>query len=143
MASRRRFCLIVAASATLAATCAIGQADEQKAVVQHLPADSNPPVPPGLKVTCLQGPPGQPRPASTCPVVKYQGVTTWAYSYIDNRVSLALVSYDANNKVIRNVDKPGARYVFDARSNSQQKIVVFFGQGNMSVTVPWNQLGAN
>ena len=134
--------LIVAAVAALGAACAAGHAAAQEpvATVEFVPANSNPPVPAGLKVTCLANP-DTTQPSNTCPIVKYKGITTWAYSYIDNRVSLALVGYDSANKVVFNVEKPGVRYVFDALSSLHTKTVMFVGQAKNWITVPWSELG--
>jgi len=131
---------IVAAIAALTMTVAAAPAaaQSQYARVQYVPAGRSPPVPAGLKVTCLKTPDSG-AASAPCPVVKYKGVTTWAYSYLDNRVSLALVSYDSANNVIANVEKPGARYVFEALSSVHTKSVMFVGQSRQYFSVPWTQ----
>jgi hypothetical protein len=145
MNSQRPFrtCLIVAAITALGLSAAVQDTAAQSPVarVEFVPANSNPPVPAGLKVTCLRSSDSGAAPSTTCPVVKYLGITTWAYSYMDNRVSTALVSYDSSNKVIANVEKPGARYVFDALSSLHTKTVLFVGQNKQYVTATWAQLG--
>ena len=145
MIPRRHFRghLLVAAIAALGMTLAAGPAAAQttNAVVVYVPANSNPPVPAGLKVTCVKSSDSGAAPSTTCPVVKYQGITTWAYSYLDNRVSLALVSYDSANNVIANVEKPGARYVFEAISSARTQTVIFVGQAKQHVTATWAELG--
>jgi hypothetical protein len=84
--------------------------------VDLVPSNSQPPVPDGLKMTCMVD--GKTLQLNTlCPVVRYRGVTTWAYSFIDNRVSMALVSYDFQNNIVGNVTKDGARYVWRIMSN--------------------------
>jgi hypothetical protein len=135
--------LTVAAIAALGLMAAAPHAAAQAvfATVEYVPADSNPPVPAGLKVTCVKSSDSGAAPSDTCPVVKYQGITTWAYSYLDNRVSLALVSYDSSNTVIANVEKPGARYVFEAASSVQTDTVLFVGQARQYVTATWAELG--
>jgi hypothetical protein len=131
---------VIGSLAALAASPAASEAAPHFAIVKYVPANSNPPIPAGLKVTCLKGP-NVLTASETCPVVIYNGVTTWAYSYIDNRVSLALVSYDANNKVVANVEKTGTRYVWNADSSMPDKAVIFFGQSDARVMVPWSALG--
>lgn len=144
MNSRRYFRghLIVAAIAALGMTVAAWPAAAQQVHprVEYVPATDSPPVPAGLKVTCLKVP-SSGAEATTCPVVKYQDITTWAYSYSDNRVSLALVSYDRSNNVIANVEKPGARYIYTAESSDYTKTVIFFGQASQFVTAGWAELG--
>ncbi len=100
-----------------------------------------PPTPPGLQLVCVSVPNNGAPSSDTCPVVTYKDVTTWAFSYTDNRVSMALVSYDRNNNVIANVEKPGARYVFAAESSIYTETVLFFGQAGNHVTATWAELG--
>jgi hypothetical protein len=133
--------LAVAAFGLLLVAPAVAQVKPARAEIAYVPANSNPPVPAGLKVTCLTGP-NVLTPSKTCPVVKYQGITTWAYSFIDNRVSMALVSYDAQNKVVGNVTKDGARYVWNMISSVPNKNVLIEGQSNQNFTVNWADLGA-
>lgn len=110
------------------------------AQVVYVPSNSSPPVPAGMKVTCMNDP-NTLNPSKTCPVVKYQGMTTWAYSYIDNRVSFGLVTYDANNNVVRSVEKPGARYVWNMISSEVTKQITIAGQANQTVEVNWSDVG--
>jgi hypothetical protein len=133
----------------LLAACAIGlafvapaaaQGPKQWAQIKFVPGSSHPPIPAGLKVTCLKGP-NVLTSSNTCPVVVYQGITTWAYSFLDNRVSMALVSYDAGGNVVRNVTKDGTRYVWNMTSGIKSKLVTIFGQSNQFIEVPWDQLG--
>jgi len=135
--------LTVAAIAALGLIFAASHATAQSAyaTVEYVPANSNPPVPDGLKVTCVKSADSGAAQSDTCPIVKYQGITTWAYSYVDNRVSLALVSYDSSNKVIANVEKPGARYVFEALSSVRTETVLFVGQAKQYTTATWAELG--
>jgi hypothetical protein len=110
------------------------------AQVVYVPANSSPPVPAGLKVTCMDSP-NTLQSAATCPVVKYQGMTTWAYSYIDNRVSFGLVTYDATNNVVRNIEKPGARYIWNMVSSEKTQQITLAGQANQTVEINWSDVG--
>jgi hypothetical protein len=132
---------VLAAVCALAALSVPALSAPGGAAVVFVPANSNPPVPAGLKVTCLTGPDSL-QSSKTCPVVQYNGYTTWAYSYIDNRVSLALVTYDSKNNVVRNVEQKGVRYIWNEISSNPNQNVLFFGQSNGYATVPWSQLGA-
>lgn len=141
MNTRLSVLLAAAAVGLVAVAPAAAQMKKPVAEIVYVPATSNPPVPAGLKVTCLTGP-NVLTSSKTCPVVKYEGITTWAYSFIDNRVSMALVSYDAKNTVVRNVIHNGARYVWNAISSLPNQTVMFVGQSNQLFTVPWSALGA-
>ena len=104
-------------------------------------ATSAPDVPSGLQIACVTD--GKTLQASrTCPVIRYQGSTTWVYSFKDNRTSLAVVSYDGDGKVIRNVEHTGARYVAGMTWDPKAQTVTITGEENKTITVPWSELGA-
>jgi hypothetical protein len=142
MDSRRRFRthLLAAAVAAFAAVAAWPAAAQNVARVDYVPVASHPPIPAGLQQVCVKSSDNGAAPSKTCPVVRYQGITTWAYSYIDNRYSMALVKYDGNNNVIGTIEKPGARYVFEALSSARTQTVLFVGQARQRVTATWAEL---
>jgi hypothetical protein len=133
---------ILAACLALAvvAIAPAAQAQSADAVIANVPSNAPPPVPAGLKVTCIVDP-NSLQSAKSCPVVKYKGLTTWAFSYIDNRVSLALVTYDGSGKVVRNVEQTGLRYVWNITSGAQSQTIDIFGQSNAHVQLPWANFG--
>jgi hypothetical protein len=110
-------------------------------IVNYVLKTDAPPPPAGLQLVCVSVPNDGAPSSTNSPIVKYKDVTTWAFSYVDNRVSMALVSYDANNNIIANVEKPGARYVFTAESSVNTETVLFFGQATNHVTATWAELG--
>ena len=97
--------------------------------------------PAGMQLGCMANPVSG-GASKTCPVVKYQGITTFAYSYNDNRMAFALVSYDAQKNIVRNVEHPGPRYIYNAVSSLPNQTVMFVGQSEMNAAVPWSDLGA-
>ncbi len=102
-------------------------------------SSSHPSIPDGLTRTCYKA--GQPAP--TCPVVKWNGITYWAFSYIDNRFSLGIVGYrDTDGTVAINKELPGARYLETITVG--EDVVTFKGQNNaqapMSFASPFLQL---
>jgi hypothetical protein len=107
-------------------------------VVVAVPAGSSPPVPAGLKVTCMDGA-NVFTSNGTCPVVKYKGLTTWAFSFVDNRMSFALVTYDANNNVVRNSTVDGSRYVWQITVDEASRSATVWGQATTKVTAAWAQ----
>lgn len=108
-------------------------------VVASVPASAPPPVPAGMKVTCLQGPDVL-ISSATCPVVRWGGYTYWAFSYLDNRVSLGIVAYDAAGNVAAQWEKPGARYVYGIAVDPAARTATFAGQANARITMPWAEL---
>lgn len=108
-------------------------------VVATVPSTSNPSVPAGLKVVCLVGSDVLTH-SQTCPVLKHNGFTYWAYSYIDNRVAMAIVSYNAAGQLMKQWEKPGARYVWQITVDAAKHTVAFHGQANASVSMAWTEL---
>lgn len=113
-------------------------AAEAQPQIINVPADSHPPVPSWLKVTCLTDADSLVS-SPNCPVIKYQGITTWAYSFKDNRLAFALVSYDDKNKIVSIITRNGARYVWNMSVDSGQ--VTIYGQSSQTVTAALNELG--
>ncbi len=132
--------LKILAGGVCAAALSTGAASAQDVPqIITIPTQGHPPIPAGLKVTCTPNP-NTGAMSATCPVILYKGVTTWAYSYIDNRVSYGLVSYAPPESVVRNVEAPGARYVYKMTVNPQAQTVSIWGQSNAKVDVKWADL---
>ncbi|MGH7487665.1 MAG: hypothetical protein ACREMY_18980, partial [bacterium] len=109
-------------------------------VVATVPSNSAPSVPAGLKVACFANGTNL-QTIATCPVVKVGGLTTWAFSYVDNRVSLAFVTFNSKGHILRNTEMKGARYVWQMTVNATNKTVTATGQSNASVSAPWTAVG--
>jgi hypothetical protein len=127
--------VFVVLAGSAAATAARAQHTPQIAIV---PADSHPPIPSDMVLACWGGP--ETPPSSTCPVIQYGDITTWAYRFLDNRVAYGLVSYDAKGSVVRNVTRNGARYVYKMTSDPAARTISIWGQGDGKVVVPWSDL---
>jgi hypothetical protein len=93
-------------------------------------------IPEGMKVTSLAGPDTL-QPAPACPVLAIGSFTLWPMSYIDNRVSFGMVMYDPNWKIVGQVEKPGARYIYKITLNGsgESGSVTFSGQADQFVTM--------
>src|ERR1051325_4576401 len=99
------------------------------------------PVPDGMKVTCLAGP-NVLQPAPSCPALGVGSFTLWPMSYIDNRVSFGMVMYDPRGKVVAQVEKPGARYIYKVtlEGSGDKGSVTFWGQADQSVTMSLDEI---
>jgi hypothetical protein len=99
------------------------------------------PTPDGMKVTSLQGP-NVLQPAPACPVLAVGGFTLWPFSYIDNRVSFGMVMYDLKWRVLNQVEKTGARYVYKITldGSGDKGSVTFWGQADQSVTMSLDEI---
>lgn len=99
------------------------------------------PIPPGMKVTSIQGPDSL-QPLPVCPVLAVGGFTLWPMSYIDNRVSFGMVMYGLDWQIVNIVEKPGARYVYNITMTGTGIIgnVTFWGQANQSVNMSMQEI---
>ena len=98
--------------------------------VLQMPAPKGP-VPNGMKVATIAGP-NVLQPLKACPVLTLGSFTLWPMSYIDNRVSFGMVMYDPTWKIVNQVEKPGARYVYKITPDGSGS-VTFSGQSDQSV----------
>jgi hypothetical protein len=99
------------------------------------------PIPDGMKVAALAGP-NTLQPPPSCPVLAVGGFTLWPMSYIDNRVSFGMVMYDLKWRVVNQVEKKGARYVYKITLNGSGDTgsVTFSGQADQSVTMSLDEI---
>ncbi len=109
-------------------------------VVQISTVDA--PTPPsGMKVSCMTGP-NSPKPdwvSPTCPVITYNGVDFWPFSYMDNRVAIGLGGYKSG-KLVKLIELKGTRYAWKASVDMGAKSISIFGQTNSSVSTSWTSL---
>lgn len=98
-------------------------------------------IPDGMKVTSLQGP-NVLQSAGACPVLTIGSFTLWPFSYIDNRVSFGMVMYDPLWKIVNQVEKQGARYVYKITlsGTGSDGSVTFWGQADQSVTMSLDEV---
>ena len=99
------------------------------------------PIPEGMKVTALQGPDTL-QSANPGPVLGVGSFTLWPMSYVDNRVSFGMVMYDPLGRVVNQVEKSGARYVYKITldGSGDAGSVTFWGQANQSVTMSLDEI---
>ncbi|MFB2738303.1 hypothetical protein [Umezakia ovalisporum] len=77
---------------------------------------------------------------SAAPVIQWNGYTYWAYSYTDNRMAMAILAYDAQGQIVRQWEKPGARYLTSITVDSAQKTIILTGQANQTTVLSWDEL---
>lgn len=109
-------------------------------MIQQVPLDTHFTVPPGLKLACISDPDS----LDSCvrfPIVSCCQYTYWAYSYIDNRVSMNITLYDPVGNVVKQWEKPGSRYIWQITSDDKSKTITFWGQSNQTITMTWDELG--
>ena len=102
-------------------------------IVVTVPPANAPAIPPGFHSPFTFAPSG-------APVIQWNGYSYWAYSYADNRMSMAIVAYDAKGKIVKQWEKPGARYLTSITVDSAQKTVTLIGQANQTTVLSWSEL---
>lgn len=112
---------------------------QEAPVVGSMAVTASPPVPAGLKVTCLTAP-STLTLSSICPVLLRNGYVYWGYSYIDNRVGMAIIAFDQNGHIVKRWDKNGARYLWQITVNQTARNVAFSGQSSQAITMSWDEL---
>ncbi len=60
-------------------------------------------------------------------------------SYSDNRLSVAVVTYDGDD-LIDYQEESGARYIYETSLDSDSETATFTGQSDNTVTIPWSDL---
>jgi hypothetical protein len=135
---------MLAIAGAIAALGATGAAQAQAAPhtpqIKYEPVAAHPPIPEGLNVGCTKVPDDGFQPSKTCPVIHHGAYRTWIYSFDDNRTSFALVTYDSAGKVVQNITRDGARYVFDALSDDKGQKITIFGQAKRFIVINWSDL---
>ncbi|ESK84357.1 hypothetical protein Moror_10188 [Moniliophthora roreri MCA 2997] len=99
-----------------------------------------PPAPKGLKYVHLTDPDTLDEDNAHYPVLTIANYSFWALSYDDNREGLAILAYDQDNKLDRQWEFTGARYLVSISYKPGDSNVVFIGQAGNSIAVPISQL---
>lgn len=111
----------------------VGQEDAPR--VDRVDASNFPPPPPGTKlavdIDCS---------ISSYPVLLRGGYIFWPLSYIDNRMSMAIVQTNATGAIIKTVEATGARYINSIQVDTANKRVAFVGQAGMVASLSWSVL---
>jgi len=96
---------------------------------------SVPMTPEGLKITTWPD-----VSSRTIPVLKWEGETFWAFSFIDNRFAFQIVSFNSFGDIVREWFKPGARYLDEIKINTSTGEVVFVGQSEFTVSLSFEEI---
>ena len=98
-------------------------------------------VPDGMKVTCLEGP-NTLTPAKACSVLSVGSFILWPMSYNDNRVSFGMVMYSPQHRIVKTVEKKGARYIYKITldGSGTSGSATFWGQADQKVTMTLDEI---
>jgi hypothetical protein len=64
----------------------------------------------------------------------------WPLSYIDNRVSMAIVQTNTTGAIVKTAEAAGARYINSIQIDTANKRVAFVGQAGMVASLSWSVL---
>jgi hypothetical protein len=111
----------------------------------EVPENLCPAIPNDLKLTALQDPNNLSLKVSY-PILKVENISGfktiqyWPFSYIDNRVGMAIVAFDDRGNVIKRWDREGARYVWKIEEDLGTNDIVFIGQAEQKIVMQWFEL---
>ena len=111
----------------------------------EVPENLCPAIPNGLKLTALQDP-NKLISKVNYPILKVENISGfktiqyWPFSYIDNRVGMAIFAFDGRGNVIKRWDKEGARYVWKIEEDLGTNDIVFIGQAEQKIVMKWSEL---
>ncbi len=113
--------------------------------VIEVPENLCPAIPNGLKLTALQDPSSLISKINY-PILKVENISGfgiiqyWPFSYIDNRVGMAIVAFDDKGNSVKRWDKEGARYVWKIEEDLNTNEVIFVGQMEKKFVMKWSEL---
>lgn len=108
-------------------------------VIKIVPVSSHPPLPAELKMTVLADP-NQLQPSESAPVLSWGPYTYWVASYVDNRVAMDFLGFDAQGRLVKQVARTGARYPWKLVLVDGAKSLQCTGQAEQQVTVTLAEL---
>jgi hypothetical protein len=103
-------------------------------VIRIVPTASHPPVPSDLKVSPMPGP-NELSLSPDCPVLAWGDYTYWALDHVDNRVAMSILGFDASNRIVKQIEKQGARYIWQMTLDQTNETLTCFGQADNTITV--------
>lgn len=135
---RRSVQLALASSLSLLVWSNLPAKAQETPFVEIVPARAPGPLPAGVMAFCTTGPTtGASSP--TCPVIRYNGLTIWALRYTDNRVSMLIAAFDPSGQIVKQWEKPGARYNWKTVIDETNNTVTFAGQSG-AIVMTLNEL---
>jgi hypothetical protein len=108
-------------------------------VIRIVPTASHPPVPSDLKVSPMPGP-NELSVAPDCPVLDWGDYTYWAVDHVDNRVAMSILGYDTSNRIVKQIEKQGARYIWQMTLDQTNETLTCYGQANNTITVALSEI---
>jgi len=108
-------------------------------VVQSVPAASHPPVPGDMKLDAFFSGSNL-QQASNTSVLHWGTHTYWVADYMDNRMAMCMLCYDENNRLVKQVSKNGARYMWRMVYDVANQRVACTGQSDLMLSFGLSEL---
>jgi hypothetical protein len=61
--------------------------------------------------------------------------TYWAVDHVDNRVAMSILGFDTSDRIVKQIEKQGARYIWQMTLDQTNETLTCFGQANNTITV--------
>lgn len=110
-------------------------------IVRPISLKHAPVLPSGMKLACKVGPNSNEN-ADSCPVIWYNSINFWPFSYKDDRHSIGFVAY-ANHKILKQTELKGTRHAWKIVVNKDNQTVTIIGQNNKAVSTKWADMVIN
>ncbi len=108
-------------------------------VVRIVPTNTHPAIPADMKIDPSPGP-NDLSLAPNCPVLSWGNYTYWVADYVDNRLAMCILAFDASNKVIKQIAKNGARYIWKMTLDPNSNTLTCYGQSNQTISANLSEL---
>jgi hypothetical protein len=132
---------LVMALATGLAACSddgSGPDGDDIPVVLNLAVANAPTPPAGRTVLCPEDQ-NSTTNGTTCPVVRWNGVTYWAFNFNEN--SISIIGYNSNQQEVKTIaEKENIKNVWAIEVNANTETILYRGAGGTTISVPWSEL---
>jgi hypothetical protein len=108
-------------------------------VVQLVPVASHPPVPEGMKPSAFFSGSNLQHSPNTC-VLLWGAHTYWVADYVDDRMAMCILGYDANNGLVKQVSRTGARHMWRMVYDLVNEQIICTGQSDRTVNFGLSEL---
>jgi hypothetical protein len=108
-------------------------------IVQSVPVANHPPIPERMKLGAFFSGSNL-NSASNTSVLNWGTHTYWVADYVDNRMGMCMLAYDENNRLVKQVSKNGARYMWRMTYDIASQNIVCTGQSGLAVKFGLSEL---
>ena len=75
-----------------------------------------------------------------CPVWAWEDYTYGAVDHVDNRVAMSILGFDSSDRIVRQIEKQGARYIRQMTLDQTHEALTCYGQANNTITVALSEI---